>query len=89
MATVTSKGQVTLPKAIRDALGLSPGSQVEFELEDGKVLLRKRVSAEALQRWEGHLRGQLPAGSVDGMMEMLRGERPASVETGNEDGSRH
>ncbi len=75
MATLTSKGQVTLPKVIRDALGLGPGSEVEFELQEGKVVLRKRVPAETLQRWEGYLRGQLPAGSVDEMMELLRGER--------------
>ncbi|MDP2936078.1 MAG: AbrB/MazE/SpoVT family DNA-binding domain-containing protein [Dehalococcoidia bacterium] len=75
MATLTSKGQVTLPKAIRDALGLGPGSQVEFELEEGKIVLRKRVPVETLQRWEGYLRSQLPAGSVDEMMELLRGER--------------
>lgn len=30
-ATVTSKGQVTLPAKMRDALGLVPGSKVEFE----------------------------------------------------------
>ncbi len=75
MATVTSKGQITLPKEIRDALGLLPGSQVEFELEPGRVILRKRVSPEVFQRWQGYLRGKLPAGSVDELMEMLRGER--------------
>jgi AbrB family looped-hinge helix DNA binding protein len=30
LATVTSKGQVTLPKALRDALGIKPGSEVGF-----------------------------------------------------------
>lgn len=76
MATVTSKGQVTLPKGIRDALGIEPGSEVEFELDEGKVILRKRVPSEVFQRWEGYLRGQLPARSVDEMIELLRGERP-------------
>jgi AbrB family looped-hinge helix DNA binding protein len=85
MATLTSKGQVTLPTAIRDALGLGPGSQVEFELEEGKIVLRKRVPAETLQRWEGYLRSQLPAGSVDEMMELLRGERV--LDGGNKVGS--
>jgi AbrB family looped-hinge helix DNA binding protein len=32
--TLTSKGQITLPKALRDKLGLSPGDRVEFFLED-------------------------------------------------------
>ena len=75
MATVTSKGQVTLPKELRDALGLRPGSEVEFELEEGRIILRKRIPTEALERWEGCLRGQLPGSSVDETMEMLRGKR--------------
>ena len=81
MGTMTSKGQVTVPKGIRDALGLSPGSQVEFELAEGKVILRKRFPAETLQQWEGYLRGQLPGGTVDETMELLRGERVLDGET--------
>ncbi len=75
MATVTSKGQVTLPKRIRDALGIEPGSEVEFELQEGKAILRKHVSDEVFHRWEGYLRGKLSAASVDELMDELRGER--------------
>ena len=32
--TLTSKGQITLPKALRDSLGLSAGDRVEFFMED-------------------------------------------------------
>ena len=40
-ATVTSKGQVTIPKRIRDELGLSAGTAVEFVLEeDGTIRVR-------------------------------------------------
>jgi AbrB family looped-hinge helix DNA binding protein len=42
--SVTSKGQVTIPKHIRDQLGINAGSQVEFELVNGKArmhLVRK------------------------------------------------
>ncbi len=81
MPTVTSKGQVTLPKQIRDALGIQPGSEVEFELEDGRAILRKSIKGEVLTRWEGYLRDQLPADSVDEMMESLRGERLSDEET--------
>ena len=39
--TVTSKGQVTIPKAVRDRLGIRAGSAVTFELSDsGEVVLR-------------------------------------------------
>mgnify|MGYP005849401663 CR=1 FL=1 len=75
MATLTKKGQVTVPKRIRDALGIGPGSEVEFDLDEGRVVLRKRVPTEALRKWEGYLRGRLAGGSVDETMEMLRGER--------------
>ena len=39
--TVTSKGQVTIPKKVRDFLGLTPGSTVDFEVSgSGEVTLR-------------------------------------------------
>jgi len=41
-STVTSKGQVTIPKPVRDRLGIKPGDAVEFELAaDGRVVLVK------------------------------------------------
>ena len=40
--TVTSKGQVTIPKSVRDLLGIVPGTAVDFDLTpDGQVVLRK------------------------------------------------
>jgi AbrB family looped-hinge helix DNA binding protein len=40
-ATVTSKGQVTIPKAVRDLLGLEAGDQLDFVVEeDARVVLR-------------------------------------------------
>ena len=39
MSTVSSKGQVTIPKAARDILGLVVGSKVEFQLKDGALLV--------------------------------------------------
>ena len=38
VSTVTDKGQVTLPKAIRDRLGIRPGSKLEFELRPDNTL---------------------------------------------------
>jgi AbrB family looped-hinge helix DNA binding protein len=41
LSTLTSKGQITLPKAIRDQLGLDAGSQLHFELlPDGTIRAR-------------------------------------------------
>lgn len=40
--TLTSKGQVTIPKQIRDALGLVPGSAIDFGIDNaGEVVVRK------------------------------------------------
>ncbi len=36
---VTSKGQVTIPKEVRDALGIEPGANVGFREEEGKIVL--------------------------------------------------
>ena len=40
IATITAKGQVTVPKAIREALGLRQGDQLRWDLEDGGVRVR-------------------------------------------------
>jgi len=45
--TLTVKGQVTIPKQIRDALGLTPGSAVDFAVNrEGQVVLHKAASAK-------------------------------------------
>ena len=40
LTTLTSKGQVTVPKTVRDALGLRQGDTLEWDLEDGCVRVR-------------------------------------------------
>jgi antitoxin PrlF len=46
--TLTVKGQVTIPKPIRDALGLTPGSAVDFAVNrDGQVVLQKPPAPRA------------------------------------------
>lgn len=82
MTTLTSKGQVTIPKAVRDLLGLTPGASVVFELEeDGRVVVRRdrggRVAArEAAPRDRfARARGTADAGlSTDEIMTLMRGE---------------
>jgi antitoxin PrlF len=41
VTTLTSKGQVTIPKEIRDELGLKPHDKIRFSLENGHVRLQK------------------------------------------------
>jgi antitoxin PrlF len=40
LATITAKGQVTIPKPIREALQLRQGDQLRWDLEDGGVRVR-------------------------------------------------
>ena len=40
VATLTAKGQITVPKAVRDALGLRQGDLFSWELEDRSVRVR-------------------------------------------------
>ncbi len=75
MATVTSKGQVTIPKSVRDALGIEPGTEVDFDVVEDHVVMRKRVPVEAFAEWEGRVYGKLVGDSVDETIEMMRGER--------------
>ena len=47
LTTLTSKGQITLPKAIRDKLGLDAGSQLRFELMPDNSIRARAVKADA------------------------------------------
>ncbi|MBF0141930.1 MAG: AbrB/MazE/SpoVT family DNA-binding domain-containing protein [Magnetococcales bacterium] len=73
--TVTSKGQVTIPKAMRDRLGIGPGSRVAFELaSDGRVVLVKSDGDRPRNRFES-LRGCAGPGlGTDEIMALTRGE---------------
>ena len=54
-ATVAERGQITLPKAVRDALGLTKGSVLKVELEGSRIVLRKSVD-DAVSRARGRFR---------------------------------
>lgn len=53
MSTVTSKGQVTIPKAIRDELGIRPGDEIVFEETEDGYAIRKAVDPDRFERWRG------------------------------------
>ncbi len=77
MSTITIKGQVTVPKPIRDALGLVPGSQVDFALDDqGRVVLQRAGAPRKknVDRFEA-ARGKADiAWRTDELMALLRAE---------------
>lgn len=73
-AIVSEKGQVTIPKALRDRLGIRPGEILEFEEDSGRLVAKKVVQRDALDE----LYGVLDLGcSTDEFMNELRGEPDA------------
>ena len=70
-STLTSKGQVTIPKEVRERLGLKEGDRLVFRFdEQGNLLVRPEARS--------------PLGRLPGLLHHLAGERPVTVEEMNE-----
>ncbi|WP_397474103.1 AbrB/MazE/SpoVT family DNA-binding domain-containing protein [Pusillimonas sp.] len=74
MTTLTSKGQVTIPKSVRDLLGLHPGAEIGFEIaNDGRVYLQHKASGIEPQSRFRKLRGSAKGSmSTDQIMQLTR-----------------
>jgi AbrB family looped-hinge helix DNA binding protein len=83
--TVTVKGQVTLPKAVRQAAGIHPGDRVVVRPRpEGGVVVEREVSPQAGERYRERLeavarrrsfaKGPLRGSTTDDVMRLLRGE---------------
>jgi AbrB family looped-hinge helix DNA binding protein len=75
---ITSKGQVTIPKEIRDEFGLLPGTEVEFVADAGQVKVRKLEGGrdrgqEIVDRLRRASGGDIRL-STEEIMRMTRGE---------------
>jgi antitoxin PrlF len=81
---VTEKGQVTIPKHIRDAAGVAPGSEVAFSLEGSRIVItpvgtgvredRRAKLRAAAARVRGSLKPEFKQLGADEIMAFLRGE---------------
>lgn len=71
---VAERRQITLPKAVRDALGLTKGTKLRVELDGGRIVLRKDVD-DALSRLRGRFKLDGFA-STDEAMRTIRGDAP-------------
>ncbi|MFZ2651081.1 MAG: AbrB/MazE/SpoVT family DNA-binding domain-containing protein [Burkholderiaceae bacterium] len=84
---VTEKGQVTIPKHIRTAAGVLPGSEVAFALEAGKIVISKVGSGiktdrrEQLRAAAARVRKSMSPEfrqmSADAIMAFLRADTPS------------
>jgi AbrB family looped-hinge helix DNA binding protein len=71
-AKVAERGQVTIPKATRDRLGIAPGTDLDFMTENGRLIA---VKAEAVDKLEA-LYGRFGKGrSADEVVDELRDRR--------------
>ncbi len=65
-ATITSKGQVTVPKPIRDKLHLKPGDTIDFVLNEDGALSIAPIKASVTE-----LKGMLPKPAVPVTVEQM------------------
>lgn len=73
--TVTRKGQVTIPKPVRDHLGIGPGSRVDFRrTADGDIVIEKTHGPKQPSRFAKARGSAGPGMSTDELMALLRGD---------------
>lgn len=80
--SVTSKGQVTIPKRVRQALGITPGSKVQFDLEGGGARLKlvKRRAPSLVEEGPailGYKGPRIPVREMHGGLAMKKAARRA------------
>lgn len=73
---IGERGQVTIPKEIRDRFGLRPETEVEFQVVHGAIVLKKARRQLNLRRWKGRCGNrfaELGYASVDRFIDDVRG----------------
>jgi AbrB family looped-hinge helix DNA binding protein len=73
---VGERGQVTIPKEIREQFGLGPETEVEFEVAGGVIVLKKAPKKLNLAKWKGRCGTsfkKLGYSSVDRFIDDVRG----------------
>ena len=70
---ITEKGQVTIPKPIRQRYGLYPGTEVRFIEREHRVVVEKAQGTDSWQRYRGFLKLRK---RTDNVLRVLRGPRP-------------
>jgi AbrB family looped-hinge helix DNA binding protein len=70
---VTKKGQVTIPQEVRKRLGIEPGSEVEFQIDEDIVQLVRRTEGNGAAL-VARIRGRKVTRSTDEIMALTRGD---------------
>jgi antitoxin PrlF len=69
---VTRRGQVTIPKALRERTGIDDGTEVEFQEEEGRIVIIKCARRNPFAAWVGYIRRP---GDSDDQVRKMRGHR--------------
>jgi AbrB family looped-hinge helix DNA binding protein len=72
MTRVTEKGQVTIPKIVREQLGIEPGDEVEFVKDSEGYRVRKRKTDSPFLKWRGFL-SEFAGQRSDELVDEMRG----------------
>jgi AbrB family looped-hinge helix DNA binding protein len=73
---IGERGQVTIPKSIRDQLGLRRATELEFAIVNGTIVIKKAAKKLNLRKWQGRCAktfANLGYASVDDFIEDVRG----------------
>jgi antitoxin PrlF len=70
-SVVSEKGQITIPKSMRDRLGIRPGVAVEFREEQGRLIVEKAPSRSVVDELYGIVKSKQ---STDDFIRELRGD---------------
>ena len=71
MTKVTRKGQVTIPRKIRELLGIRSRTSVKFKVVEGKCVIEKEISLNNINKWIGYLGNKR---KTDNLIKEIRGE---------------
>lgn len=71
---VTERGQITIPKKFRERLGIRPGQIVDFQEEEGRLVITRQHASDPLDEVFGILSSDRP---TDELMAQLRGDSDA------------
>ncbi|MDP2949765.1 MAG: AbrB/MazE/SpoVT family DNA-binding domain-containing protein [Chloroflexota bacterium] len=69
---MTGKGQVTIPKDVRERLGLRPGDEIEFVEDRAGFRVQKRVLASPFKKYRGYVK-ELAGCDPDELLDYMRG----------------
>ncbi len=68
---VSEKGQVVIPKPLRDKLGIEPGTVLDFTIRNGCLVVVKKTGENPFAQWRGT--GRLPVGrTTDEYLQAIR-----------------